>query len=386
MNYRVATGKSSDQIWEQLGEQILAPLLHDFVWWLHRQALRDGVDQLFFLARDGYMLQKAYQAVIPTQEQLPNYYMYASRRVFNFPSITKLDERALRFLMGDRVEMPVGRYLERIGLDAPEVEAAVRAVGFESSQSLVLQTDFHRLKQLFRRLEPQVLASAAAERRRLLRYADSMANWDGRKSALVDIGWHGNLQVSLRKVMGLPADRLRGYYFGLHTGIKARSAGEKMRAYLDETRLADWVVCWLTFRRSREVFEIFFTGRESSIVGIGEPSPGQFEAIREGLKMPAEMAYKLDVLQDAAMKSVRGVNYSRSEVLRRLVRLMSLPSRAEADALGDVPHTEGFGGYGRSDYLARPRYSLRGYLRRVGQLAHDWRKTFWRPGFVRRLW
>jgi hypothetical protein len=386
MKLNSRTGKHNDQVWELLGTEVLAPLLHDFARWLHRQALQDGVDQLFFMARDGYMLQRAYQAVIPEQEQLPNYYMHASRRMFNFPTISTLDDRAMRFLIGDRAKIPVGQYLDRIGLDTSATEAAIKAAGFSGAHTVVKSTNFDKLKSLFEKLEPQVLASAEIERSRLLRYAKSLAEWDGRRSAVIDVGWHGSMQISLRQALELPAYQLRGYYFGLHTGIEGRGVDEIMTAYLDETRLADWLVCWLTFRRSREIFEIFFTGREASIIGIEETAPGQFKAVREMLRMPGYVARNLDIMQNAAMGAVRQANLSRGQVLRRLVRLMSWPTRVEADALGGVPHMEGFGGYGRSAYVARPRYGLLGYLRRMGQLVHDLRKTFWRPGFIRRLW
>src|SRR5476649_956113 len=118
--YPVITQEADMAVFELLGRQSLAPLLESLVLWLHEQAKQDGVTQLLFLARDGYMMQRAYQAVIPASQQIPNQYMYASRRLFNLAAIRQLDEAAMHFLIGDNVVMPVGRYLERAGLDPQE--------------------------------------------------------------------------------------------------------------------------------------------------------------------------------------------------------------------------------------------------------------------------
>ena len=76
---------------------------------------------------------------------------------------------------------------------------------------------------------------------------------------------------------------------------------------------------------------------------------------------------------------------SRRVALREATRLLSRPTFIEAKCLGDIPHQEGFGGLGRLEQLARPRYSLTGYMAHLPALVWDVRKTFWRSGFMARL-
>jgi hypothetical protein len=377
--------KDNREVFAAIGRETLGPLLHSFALWLHEQARRDGAERLFFLARDGYMMQQAYRAAIPEAERIPNQYMYASRRLLNFPAIKQIDDKSLHLLMGDRVAMPVEQYLRRIGLDRGEFTAELREAGFHGPTQVVRQRDWPKLRRLFELLERQIVLAAEQERRLVLRYADSLADWDLLKCGVVDIGWHGSLQESLREVLELPSGMLHGYYFGLHAS--AGHTGERMKAYLDERRAADVYSSWRTFRRCREIFEVFFTGREGSIIGLNETAPGVFEATKEAYVMPAEKAGLLDLLQGEALDSIKNAQREpkRGEVLRRLRRLLSRPTRAEAEALGDIPHMEGFGGYGRMAPLARPRHRLRHYLRRPGSLMYEFRKTFWRPGFIARL-
>lgn len=374
----------SEKVFAEIGREVLGPTLQSFALWLHSEAKRDGIEQLFFLARDGYMMQKAYRAAIPASEQIPNHYMFASRRLFNFAAITRIDERALKLLMGDRVEMPVEQYLLRIGLDALDCAAELEAAGFAGPDEMV-RGGWDRLEQLFRSLEGPIVQAAADERRLVLRYADCLADWDGSVCGVVDIGWHGSLQASLRDVLGLPEGHLRGYYFGLHAS--ADKHGERMKAFLDERKLSDLYTSWRTFRRCREIFELFFIGREGSIIGLEELAPGQFKAVQAAILKSESILQGVELMQTEAIRSIKSTQtpLRRSIVRARLRRLLSWPTRSQAIALGDVVHQEGFGGYGRLAHIARPRRSLRGYLLRPTELIYEYRKTFWRPGFIARL-
>jgi hypothetical protein len=374
----------SESVFAEIGREVLGPALHSFALWLHSEAKRDGVERLFFLARDGYMMQKAYQAAIPESEQIPNQYMFASRRLFNFAAITQLDERALRLLMGDRVEMPVEQYLLRIGLDALDYEAELKAAGFVGPNEVV-KGNWDRLERLLRLLEGPIVQAAADERSLVLRYADSLTDWDGTVCGVVDIGWHGSLQASLRDVLGLPVGHLRGYYFGLHASVDKHS--ERMKAFFDERKLSDLYTSWRTFRRCREIFEIFFIGREGSIIGLEETAPGQFKAVQAAILKSGSILRGIETMQAEAIRSIQTAPAAprRSVVRARLRRLLSRPTRVQAAALGDIVHQEGFGGYGRLAHIARPSRRLSGYLLRPAELVYEYRKTFWRPGFIARL-
>jgi hypothetical protein len=372
----------------ELGGQMLAPLLRSFALWLHEKATRDGVRQLFFLARDGYMMQRVYREVIPAEQQIANHYMYASRRLFNFAAIRRLDDRALYFLCGDRDEMPLSEYLRRIGLDTLDCDEQIRQVGFEAgAKSVVRRRDHTKLRQLFCLLEPNILAQAEAERNLLRRYAESLADWDSQRCAVVDAGWHGTLQHSLSDVLELPAGALRGYYFGLHR-FSRRINDKATSAYLEESRVRDFVPYRNTVRRCVEVFELLFAETQSSIVGLEELPDGTVGAVRGGIVMPKQSQLKLAQIQDSAIKALRtgaSPTMSRNEVVAALSRLMTNPSLGEVTLLGDIEHQSGFGERGKIAPLARPRYGVFGYLMRPFQLVADWRQAFWRRGFWVRL-
>jgi hypothetical protein len=159
--------RKPEAVEQQIGQEMLAPLLADFARWIHEQAVRDGRTRILFLARDGYMIQRAYQLVIPETEQLPSMYVLGSRRLYAIPSIKVIGDVELAMLLGDKVVMPVASYLERIGLDPATCEAEARGVGFRGTADLVSSRDRETLRVLLRVLEPRSRGGIFADRRRL---------------------------------------------------------------------------------------------------------------------------------------------------------------------------------------------------------------------------
>ena len=78
-------------------------------------------------------------------------------------------------------------------------------------------------------------------------------------------------------------------------------------------------------------------------------------------------------------KQLGGLIVDHAEITVTLDRVVRVDVRRGADR-GPF-----LGGYGRMAPLARPRHRLRHYLRRPGSLMDEFRKTFWRPGFIARL-
>lgn len=378
---------SKDQhVLERLGEGVLAPVVRQFVLWLHREAKRDGVERLVFLARDGYLLWQAYQRVVAPEEQLPSCYMWASRRVLNVASIVAVDEPTLDFLMGDRDEMPVEEYLRRIGLRASDHLHELRQAGFADPSVVVRRRDMGRLEVLFQRLEAAIVAQARRERMVLLRYASGLADWQHERCGVIDAGWHGTLQRSLARVLEVPEGYLRGYYLGLH-----RSANKAMRpymkAFLEEDRPGDGWWYAHTVRRAVEILEMLLAEPDQSVVGIKQIAEGRFEAVRERAA-DNKLTSQVRIVQAAALAVLnepKVATKGRTGALWELARLMSRPRPNEARVLGELEHQSGFGGYGKFAALARPTFGPGGYVLRPGRLVADWHQAFWKRGFWVRM-
>ncbi|WP_019552549.1 HAD family hydrolase [Propionispira raffinosivorans] len=83
-----------------IGCTAAAPILFPYVQWMLEEAKRRGIRRLYFIARDGYILQKI-ATILITKWQLPitTHYIYGSRRAWRMPSYEN-ELGSLRRLIG----------------------------------------------------------------------------------------------------------------------------------------------------------------------------------------------------------------------------------------------------------------------------------------------
>ncbi len=68
---------------EQVGMSVGGPVLFGYVLWVLQEALRQGIQTLFFVARDGYLLKKMADLIIRSRKMaLQTRYLYGSRYVW----------------------------------------------------------------------------------------------------------------------------------------------------------------------------------------------------------------------------------------------------------------------------------------------------------------
>jgi capsule polysaccharide export protein KpsC/LpsZ/FMN phosphatase YigB (HAD superfamily) len=205
------------------GYCLYGPMLFDFASWVLRQAKADGVEHLFFLARDGQIVKKACDLLIETVAHPPkSTYLYASRRGINVPAMLQLDD-VLALLSVNFAPMTLGALLEqRFGIERDQVAPMIyQQHGFSAPDQVVrFKDDKEKLQLFISDIAPMILENAAEERHALLAYFEQQGLFQReQKKAVVDIGHNGTMQQSLCRLAD--DDVLAGYYFATYDGIKA---------------------------------------------------------------------------------------------------------------------------------------------------------------------
>lgn len=79
-----------------LGVSLAAPIFYPYVLWLLNQAQKCGIKYLYFLARDGYILQKIADIIIKDKNlNIKTEYVYGSKKAWRLPSLT-LDNKLIK--------------------------------------------------------------------------------------------------------------------------------------------------------------------------------------------------------------------------------------------------------------------------------------------------
>jgi predicted HAD superfamily hydrolase len=389
-----------DDFWTTIGYGYFGPILLGFVSWLAEQSQAKGIDKLFFLARDGHIVHRAFSLLADKGvHQVPSHYLYASRRSLIVPSITAINDDVIKFLTSGSSRLTVEDYIKRIGLQAAPYAAQAQAAGFASLQSPVDKaTDADKLKRLLVSLQDPIVEHAQAEKQWLLAYLKQSGLLDGQRVGVVDVGWHGTLQEALSKLLAQQQwpGKLSGFYFGTFAPTASRIAqGLDIQSYA--CHCGEPAYNQQTIKASVEIFEWFFSAPHGSVLSFQPGADGtiqpvlesnDFEAYRIETATRAQQA-ALDYIADhvtctGAAAGSKLTQLPAASSLSMLRQLLSQPTAQEASMLGDIPHVEGFGNTLHVRHIAKPSGSLfnPGYWQR---LRPEYGASHWKAGFKARV-
>ncbi len=200
-----------------------AIVVGSFVKWLEERTRCLDIEHLFFLSRDGSLIQRAWEAAgCGKRTGISSSYLYVSRRVLYLARAAcpdaegQLTEEALSALAGD-TPLRLRTMLDRAGLlhCAGLVADAKRT--FRSLDAMVEWSDGARtMRELFQRHHEAVLAALKPILDATLGYL-AQESVDSRRLALVDLGWNGTMQSALAELIKVMGHRpnLTGFYYSL---------------------------------------------------------------------------------------------------------------------------------------------------------------------------
>jgi len=377
--------------WLAIAHLVVVPAALGMAGHVRRIAQANGSDRIFFLARDGLIFQKAYEAAWRPADAAPSRYVWCSRRCVNFANITALDEASLDFLASGAPISP-DAYLRRIDLDPadPTIRAVVGRF-FTDPHKPVHTTDGQAaLRTMFTALAKPILAQAAVERAALLAHLDDLALYDG-PGVVVDLGWHGSLQRSLMLLGRLHTGALPplvGAYLGTFERRVQTVAGEKLEA-------SGWLFAdglprdsMARFTRSVEITELLFsapepgircvrsTGNGTAPVRIDEPQEAdrlRLAALFHDVVAKTAAALR-PVLSDAHVDVLAAITLGGFEAL------LGAPAPEDVRHFQGIAHAEGFGVAHYRPII--PTMPAASGAKAALDALND---SFWRRGFLRSL-
>ncbi len=219
-----------------VGYSVLGPFVLGYVQWVIRRMQAHKVDHAYFLARDGYLVMKVYEAMKRVMPGLPSHsYLYCSRRGVMVPGIGS-EKDIFEIATLNYGTTTVQNFLHsRYGLNAQDMPAAVlRQHGIKADGSTLIgyPRDLALTIRLVTDLKPFILQKAEAERATYLRYLQQEGACDPqRRSAFVDIGYSGTMQ---RKVSELTGQDYHGYYMLTHNYVLHHFRDQVFEAWLEE--------------------------------------------------------------------------------------------------------------------------------------------------------
>jgi len=244
-----------------------------FLEWIKRQARLDGIDQLLFLSRDGYVLQR--MVTEHAIDGLPDScYFMGSRTAFTLSAMDAENfEKYMPFLLSGANGLAPSEVLERIGVQPPSLKI-MTDLGL-GRETRVDPSNLDHMKKFFFAYRREILKVCQRNRRGLFQYLREVGLRPGSRIAIVDVGWNGTTQeafeAAVRPLMDID---VVGYYFCLANTPErlSRSSKQTMTAFVNEDNTSAAVVA--TVYANRVAIEQFFSAPHDSVIGYEVGSQG----------------------------------------------------------------------------------------------------------------
>ncbi|MDB8553325.1 HAD-IA family hydrolase [Turicibacter sanguinis] len=209
----------------------IAASLYLYIEKLYNQLKYNGVEDVFFLSREGEFLKVLfdyYQASIGVK-QINSHYLIVSRKSTFLPSLKALDIENFHNLFRQYIHMSVAEFLNSLNFVTSDIEELKNALEINFDKRI---NDFPNSKE-FKLLKENTLFQTIYETNRIqqkdnfITYVKSYGVDLNKGLHIVDVGWKGTIQDNIYNILDNEI-RVVGYYTGLVASGNAMEHNEKM--------------------------------------------------------------------------------------------------------------------------------------------------------------
>src|SRR5262245_26416606 len=333
-----------------------------FARWLAQRAKALGLRHLYFCARDGWLMYRAWNALRLSDETgISASYLFVSRRplVLSMASVRSrggaLDAQSLNALTTIYGAVPLRAALERanLALDGPAARDGIARFG--ALDTMVHDSDAVALGGLFTQHAPEVIAGLRRAHEGTIGYLAQEGVIAADAAAMIDMGWHGSRQKALEDLLKTQGreGRFPAFYYGLWTehGI-ARVVPGFMEAFYSRDAAAreeqpglDGVV---------EMLEELHSAPHGSVTGYRRGGERWVAELHESAVERAQHEYGTRHFQDAAVSGLAEIvrtgrvgtiaadDLTRETALAAITAVGLSPTVEEMRQLGRLKHSPNF--------------------------------------------
>lgn len=380
---------------------VAAPFLAAYLLWIAKHARKKNIKRLYFLARDGEILNEMAKVIFPKLGlEIEARYLFVSRRAVNLSALYRMSPGAIAWAFRGAVGKPMSRTLERLGLNTESVlsnlgHLATRGFG---AQSLLDKESAKALREAVEggSLSERVLQAARSRREHVLGYLRQEGIFDGEPIGLVDLGGVGSQALALYEhLVSNNGPRAAFYFVNIDNGPSQEASGS-----LADQRWLNISECFLYNRKKRTgisgfrnlpaAFQMFSAAMHGTVLGYKE-SNGRIEAVLDGvtnerlrdwglpLVHKTAITFAENLLLDQKLMDIEGP--MRRAVCANIELFLRSPTREEANAWGDFPFEDsGVEANERTAKILAPPFTLSQLAKTMLKAAvtGNWPKPSWR--------
>lgn len=199
-----------------------APVLYNYVSWVIDDARKRNIKKLYFLSRDSYLMYLTAERILSHRkiEDISISYLKVSRYSLRSAQYYLLGEKSLDYICINGIDVTLRKILIRAGLSKEQQEAVVEKISIIKSEDIDRVLSRSEIKKVKRMLSGNTIFWEYLNNNSKTAYENTLGylRQEGlaieEKIAIVDSGWVGSIQESIRQLLEI--NNLQGYYFGLY--------------------------------------------------------------------------------------------------------------------------------------------------------------------------
>lgn len=331
--YRDAYSRQNEKC---MYNMVMIPVLVEFVTWVLDQAKTMGINRLYFLSRDGYQMYLVANDInIKMDLKMDIRYLNVSRYAVRVPEYALLGDKCLDRIFIGGIDVTFRRILQRAALSEAEIIEIAQKCGMENELDRILNyQEIITLKNRFAgnySLMKYIKAHSSLAYPNIMGYLKQEGLLDDVKYGLVDSGWVGTLQQSIRHLTF--KDRIDGFYFGIYE-TPPGEAEDMYHGFYFDARNGLNRKCYF----SNCLFEAVFTSAEGMTIGYDEKK-GVFVPATDLRQNPNKQVIQKNIRQLQAYMddiSTYEKHGDAAYVEKLLSQLMAVPTKLEVDEFGNL--------------------------------------------------
>ena len=327
---------------KRLANDFSGPLIFNYVWWVLSEARRRKIKRLYFLARDGHTLLKIAKIFCEKfQLDIDCRYLYCSRAALRMPTYFFIGDEAFDLLLLWGYYVTLKTVLMRADLTDEERKSVYMDCGLNqidedkqlSKAEFAEYSALLRKSRVYRRL---IIEKSRASYDDAIGYLKQERLFDCDTVAVVDSGWTGSVQRSLRQLLEFEGYKgeIAGFYFGMYERPKTFADGEYLTWFFDAgTRAYNKAVF------CNNLFECLLSAPHGMTKGYKNDGSGYVPvmSLPPSGKELKRIEEQCRAISDYCEERVRHIAFSdfdpksaHKDTIRRVARYMSRPLRDEA--------------------------------------------------------
>lgn len=197
------------------GASFAGPILYQYVNWILENALKENIENLYFIARDGYIPKLIADIIIQHKNiNIKTHYIYGSRKAWRIPEENNID-KFVSYILNEYLDKLNGNIISnRMGLTKEEFE---KFAGIKCDNKIIKgEKRKNLLKQLLANNEFKTFLFHKFNTKRdiTLKYLQQEIDFSKNNFAFVDINGSGRTQDMLTNIISkIYKGNIRTFYF-----------------------------------------------------------------------------------------------------------------------------------------------------------------------------